>query len=117
MMATSTTRSSSVSGRLLGSVCIWARDSIWKTPTVSAAWIMAEDLGDVLGQAVEVDADAAVGLDVAQGVVDGREHAQAEQVELDELHRLDVALVVLDDDTAGHAWRARAARCRPAAPG
>ena len=69
---------------------------------MSAAQIMREDLGDVLRQAVEVEADGAVGRDVAQGVVDGREHAQAEQVELDELHRLDVALVELDDDAAGH---------------
>ncbi len=26
-------------GRVRGSICIWARLSIWKTPVVSAAWI------------------------------------------------------------------------------
>ena len=61
-----------------------------------------EDVRDVLGQPVEVDVDGAVGLDVAQGIVDRAEHAQAEQVELDQLDRLDVALVVLDDHPAGH---------------
>ncbi len=45
MIATSTTRSSRFSGLDLGSVCIWARDSIWKTPTVSAAWIMRKTSG------------------------------------------------------------------------
>ena len=45
----------------------------------------------------------AVGPGVTQRVVDGAEHAQAQQVELDELHRLDIALVELDDDAAGHA--------------
>ena len=32
-------------GRLRGSVCIWARRSIWKTPTVSAAQIMRKTSG------------------------------------------------------------------------
>src|SRR3990172_3416424 len=39
MIATSTVRSSSERGRTRGSVCICARDSIWKTPIVSA-WQM-----------------------------------------------------------------------------
>ena len=89
-------------GRLLGSVCICARDSIWKTPTVSAAWIMRKTSGMSSGRRSRSTQHAAVGLDVAQRIVDGGEHAQAEQVELDQLHRLDVALVVLDDDAAGH---------------
>ena len=69
---------------------------------MSAATIMAEDRLDVLRQSVEVKADRAVGPDITQGVVDGAEHAQPEQVQLDELHRLDVALVELDDHAAGH---------------
>ena len=28
-----------VFGRVRGSICIWARLSIWKTPVVSARWI------------------------------------------------------------------------------
>ena len=101
-MATSTTRSSSVSGRLLAaSASAPATRSGRRPPHPPPGH--REDLGDVLGQAVEIDAHAAVGLDVAQRIVDGREHAQAEQVELDELHRLDVTLVVLDDDAPRHA--------------
>src|SRR3990172_9485808 len=50
MIANSTTRSSSVSGRERGSVCICARDSIWKTPTVSAAPIMAKTSGRSSGR-------------------------------------------------------------------
>ena len=37
MIATSTTRSLNAAGRVRGRVIIWARDSIWKTPIVSAA--------------------------------------------------------------------------------
>ena len=37
MIATWTVRSSRVRGRTRGSVCIWARVSIWKTPIVSAS--------------------------------------------------------------------------------
>ena len=40
--------------------------------------------------------------DVPQRVVDRAEHPEAEQVELDQFDRLDVAFVVLDHDTAGH---------------
>ena len=45
MIATSTTRSSRQVGRDFGSVCIWARLSTWKTPTVSAAWSIAKTSG------------------------------------------------------------------------
>ena len=61
-----------------------------------------EDLGDVFGHAVEIEADGAVVLDQLERLVDGRQHAEAEQVELDELERLDVALVVLGHDAVGH---------------
>ena len=50
MIATSTTRSSSVDGRDFGSVCIWARLSTWKTPTVSAAWSIAKTSGTSSGR-------------------------------------------------------------------
>ena len=62
----------------------------------------AEDLGDVLGQAVEVDDDRAVGCDVSERVVDRGEHSQAQQVEFDEFDGLDVAFVVLHHDTTRH---------------
>ena len=45
MIATSTTRSSRLLGRDFGSVCICARLSTWKTPTVSAAWSMSKTSG------------------------------------------------------------------------
>ncbi len=61
-----------------------------------------EDLGHVLGQAVQVKADRAVVLDQLEGLVHRGEHPEAEQVELDELQRLDVALVELDDDAIDH---------------
>ena len=61
-----------------------------------------EDLRDVLRQAVEVEAGGAVVFDELEGLVDGGQHAQAEQVELDELERLHVALVELDDDPSRH---------------
>ena len=61
-----------------------------------------EDLRDVLGQPVEVDADRAVVLDQLERLVHRGEHPEPEQVELDELERLDVALVELDDDPIDH---------------
>ena len=61
-----------------------------------------EHLGDVLGQAVKVEADRAVVLDELERLVHRGEHPEPQQVELDELERLDVALVELDDDPIGH---------------
>ena len=61
-----------------------------------------EDLRDVLGQAVQVEADRAVVLDELERLVHRGEHPEPEQVELDELERLDVALVELDDDAIDH---------------
>ena len=61
-----------------------------------------EDLRHVLRQPIEVDAGGAVALDQLERLVDRGEHAEAEQVELDQLERLDVALVELDDDAVRH---------------
>ena len=61
-----------------------------------------EDLRHLLGQPVEVEADGAVVLDQLEGLVDRGEHPKPEQVELDQLDRLDVALVELDDDAVLH---------------
>ncbi len=61
-----------------------------------------EHLGDVLGHPVEVDADGAVVLDELERLVHRGQHPEPEQVELDELERLDVALVELDDDPVDH---------------
>ena len=108
MIATSTTRSSRLSGFDFGSVCICARLSTWNTPTVSAAWSIAKT-SEILGQLVEVEADRAVVLDQLERLVHRREHPEPEQVELDESERLDVALVELDHDPVDHRrpleWR------------
>ena len=61
-----------------------------------------ENLHDVLGNRVEIDAGGTVRLDELEGLIDGREHAQAQQIQLDQLERLDIALVELDDDAILH---------------
>ena len=61
-----------------------------------------EHLRDVLGEAVEIDADRAVVLDQLERLVHRGQHPEPEQVELDELEGLDVALVELDDDPIDH---------------
>ena len=61
-----------------------------------------EDLRHLLRQAIEVEADRAIVLDELERLVHRGEHPEAEQVELDELERLDIALVELDDDPVDH---------------
>ena len=61
-----------------------------------------EDLRNLLRQPVEVEAQAAVVLDQLDRLVDRGQHPEAQQVQLDQLQRLDVALVVLGHDAAGH---------------
>jgi hypothetical protein len=58
---------------------ICARLSIWKTPVVSASW-MASNVAD----AREVDPLAATRGDHLDAALDGRQHPQAEQVDLQE---------------------------------
>ena len=53
--ATCTVRSSIVSGFVRSRLCIWARLSIWKVPTVSAVWISANTAAVVERDAREVD--------------------------------------------------------------
>ncbi len=53
-------------------------------------------------EAVEVDAAARVALDSVKRVGDDAEGPQAEQVDLHQAELLDVLLVVLGDDPAGH---------------
>ena len=61
-----------------------------------------EHLRDVLGQAVQVETDRAVVLDELERLVHRGQHPEPQQVELDELQRLDVALVELDHDPIDH---------------
>ena len=72
------------SGRVRSRLCIWARLSIWKVPTVSARWISANTSRVVERDAGEVDRRA-VGLrDLLDALLDGGEHPEPEQVDLEE---------------------------------
>jgi hypothetical protein len=74
MMATSTTRSLNLLGRVRGSVIIWARDSIWKTDGVGPAAHLI-DPGVVQGKRVEVGTDAGRALGQLQRLGDHRDGA------------------------------------------
>src|SRR3954454_22446905 len=90
--ATSIVRSSRFSGRVRSRLCICARLSIWKTPTVSAAWISAytagwssgAGAGARAGRAREADGSAVEARDRVDGLLDRGEHAETEQVDLQE---------------------------------
>ena len=102
MIATSTTRSSRVFGaRLRQRLHLGPALDLEDADGVGRLEHL-EDLGDVLGQAVEIDAGGAIVLDELERLVDRGEHPEPEQVELDELERLDIALVELDDDPILH---------------
>ncbi len=61
-----------------------------------------EDFRDLLRQAIEVEADGTVVLDELERLIHRREHPETQQVQLDQLERLDVALVELDDHPIRH---------------
>ena len=61
-----------------------------------------EDLRHILRQAVQVYARGTVALDQLERFVYRGEHAESEQVQLDQSERLDVTLVELDDDSISH---------------
>ena len=107
--ATCTVRSSSVSGRVRFSICICARDSIWKTPVVSASWISRVDLPVVVRDPGQVDPLAAHARDLVDAALDRRQHPQPEQVDLEEAGVAARVLVPLHHLAALHR--------RPAAPG
>ena len=67
-----------------GSVAICARLSTWKTPIVSARWSMRVDRRVVGREMREVDLDALVLADERDRLLERRQHAEAEQVDLDE---------------------------------
>src|SRR6266480_4603065 len=85
--ATCTVRSSRFSGCVRSRLCICARLSIWKRPTVSAAWIAAQ------------------AHDLVDGVLDGGEHPEPEQVDLEEAGVRTRVLVPLADLPARHRRR------------
>ena len=59
--------------------------------------------GLLLGQVGQVHLDTLVGGDEVDGTVEGAQHAEPQQVELDQAHRCAVLLVPLQDAAIGHA--------------
>ena len=105
MIATSTTRSLKLLGRVRGSVCICARDSIWKTPMVSAALHISNTFGSSSASWSRSGRTPSRVLDQLQRLGDDRQRAQPEHVHLDQAEVLDVVLVELDDPPALHRRR------------
>ena len=103
--ATCTVRSSRFSGRVCSRLCICARLSIWKTPTVSALLDLGVDRRVVERDARQVDRLAAQPRDAVDRVLDRREHAEPEQVDLQEAGVAAAVLVPLADLAARHRGR------------
>ena len=97
--------SSRFSGRVRRIVCICARLSIWKQPTVSARWISSNTARVVERHAREVDLLAVRARDHVDALLDGGEHAEAEQVDLQEAGVGARVLVPLAHLAAGHRRR------------
>ena len=76
-------------------------DSSWKMPVVSPVLEQLEGLRVVERDVVEVDLDAAVGLDQVDRVLEDREVRQAQEVELEQAQRLDGVHLVLGHQRVG----------------
>ena len=100
--ATCTVRSSRFSGRVRRMLCIWARLSIWKSPTVSAAWISAYTSGSSSGIRERSIGSPVHARDLLDAVLDRREHPEPEQVDLEEAGVGARVLVPLADLPPGH---------------
>jgi len=83
-------------------MAIWARLSIWNTPTVSARQIMANVAGSSAGRVAMEWVMAAMLRDEAKTAIQVGERAQAQQVHLEQPQRLDVRFVPLDDGPTRH---------------
>ena len=95
-------RSSAASAAAASLIC--ARDSIWNTPTVSAA---ADHVvgGVVLGAGCRCSAIAAsraCAREQVERLADRGQHAEREHVDLEQAQRFQVVLVPLDDGAVGH---------------
>ena len=76
--------SSRFSGRVRRIVCICARLSIWKQPTVSARWISANTSGSSSGTRERSIRSPRVPRDQVDALLDRRQHPEPEQVDLEE---------------------------------
>ena len=103
--ATCTVRSSRFSGRVRSRLCICARLSIWKTPTVSARLDLGVHARVVERDPREVDRLAAQARDPVDAVLDRGEHPEPEQVDLQEAGVGAGVLVPLADLAPGHRRR------------
>ena len=103
--ATCTVRSSRSSGFVRTSDCIWARLSIWNTPTVSAAWISANTSGSSNPTRERSTGSARGARDQVDALLDCGQHAQPEQVDLEEAGVGAGVLVPLADPPALHRRR------------
>ncbi len=83
-------------------MAIWARLSTWNTPTESASGQHLVDLR-LLVEPGQVHLDAVERPHVVDRGVQHGQHAEAEQVELDQPGRGAVVLVPLQDAAVGHA--------------
>ena len=81
--ATSTVRSSRFSGSVRTSICICARLSIWKTPDRVGGLDLPVDLFVVERNARQIDRLSAAPRDRLDALLDGGEHAEPEQVDLE----------------------------------
>ncbi len=86
---------------MIGSVAICARDSTWKVPIVSARHSISNTAGSSFGMVARSTGLPRRRADV-QGILDGRQHPEAEQVDLHDADVLAVVLVPLHDGAAGH---------------
>ena len=103
--ATWTVRSSSDSGFVRTSICICARLSIWNVPVVSACWIEAIDALVLEVDPRQVDHLVARARDLRHAPLDGRQHPEAEQVDLQEAGVRARLLVPVDHLPALHRGR------------
>ena len=103
--ATCTVRSSRFSGRVRRRLCICARLSIWKRPTVSASWISRYTAGSSSGMRERSIALPAQADDLVDALLDRREHAEPEQVDLQEAGVGARVLVPLAELAALHRGR------------
>ena len=94
-------------GRKRGSMAIWARDSIWKTPTVSARQIMSYTDGSSAGTVARPSspataARAAEVVDQAKRAAYRAQHPESEHIHLEQAERIQIVLVPLDDRAFRH---------------
>ena len=89
-------------GRSRGSMVIWARLSIWKTPIVSARLDHVVDRRVFRGDGGQRQLSAAVLGDQVETLADRGEHAQGQAVDFEDAQGVQIVLVPLDDGAVGH---------------